>query len=116
MKVMLFNPIVLSLVVLGAHFLRSGNPVGVVGILGLLPLLAIRRAWVARLTQVVLILGALEWLRTIVLLARWRSENEQPVLRMAVILAAVAAVAFGSALLFQTSAVGKFYRSREGSE
>jgi hypothetical protein len=49
---------VLSLVVLGAHFMRYGYSIVVFGLLALIALLFVRRPWVARLTQIVLILGA----------------------------------------------------------
>ena len=85
-KVLLYVPIVLSLVVLGAHFMRFGNYVGVVGALLLIGLLFVRQSWVARLMQVVLLLGTLEWVRTIYALAAVRAAHGQPFGRMAAIL------------------------------
>ncbi|MCP4200712.1 MAG: hypothetical protein GY769_02105 [bacterium] len=105
-----FIPIVLSLLVLGAHFLRGGSLLTVIGMFGLLGLLAVRRAWVARLVQVVLILGALEWFRTLVVLALRRSGQGEPFLRMALILGTVAAITLASALLFESSALKRLYR------
>jgi hypothetical protein len=81
----------------------------VMGILGLIPLLLVRRVWVARLTQIVLLVGALEWLRSLVVLARWRAEQGEPLLRMVVILSVVAAVTLGSALLFQAPTLKRIY-------
>jgi hypothetical protein len=104
-----FIPIVLSLIVLAAHFLRSGGLLVALGVLGLLALLAIRRPWVARVLQVVLIVGAFEWVRTLVTLAMWRNEQGEPFLRMAVILGVVAAVTLASALLFETPRLRRFY-------
>jgi len=60
-NVLLYLPVILSLVILGAHFMRYGNSIGVIGALLLIALLIVHRPWVARLMQVVLILGALEW-------------------------------------------------------
>lgn len=100
-KVLLFVPIVLSLLLLAAHFLRFGNTLIVVAIVALLGLLFVRRWWVARLMQFVLVLGALEWLRTVVMLVQQRMAIGEPYLRMAVILGIVVAVTIGAALLFQ---------------
>ena len=108
-KVLIYVPVVLSLVVLGAHFMRYGNPIGVVGSLSLIALLFVRRPWVARLMQVVLILGALEWVRTIYELVQVRATQGQPFTRMTVILGVVVVVTFCSALLFQSPALKRIY-------
>ncbi|MDH3512147.1 MAG: hypothetical protein OER85_14950, partial [Gammaproteobacteria bacterium] len=110
MKAALFSvPVILSLVMLGAHFMRYGNSIGVIGSLALIALLVVNRPWVARLIQIVLILGALEWLRTLYELVEVRAAHGQPVTRMIVILGAVAAVTFCSALLFQTTTLKQIY-------
>jgi len=109
-KVLISLPVVLSLVILGAHFMRYGNSMGVVGALLLIALLVVRRPWVARLMQVVLVLGALEWVRTLYELAQVRVALGQPFTRMIVILGIVAAITFCSALLFQSPALKKIYR------
>jgi hypothetical protein len=109
-KVLIYVPVVLSLVILGAHFMRYGNLIGVFGALVLIALLFVRRPWVARLMQVVLILGALEWVRTLYELAQVRAAHGQPFTRMIVILGVVAAVTFCSALLFQSPVLKRIYR------
>ncbi len=109
-KVLPYLPVVLSLVILGAHFMRYGNSIGVIGALLLIALLIIRRPWVARLMQVVLIFGALEWVRTLYELAQVRAALGQPYGRMRLILGIVAAVTFCSALLFQSPVLKKLYR------
>lgn len=109
-RALLFVPIVLSLVVLGAHFMRYGNLFGVAGAALLLGLLFVRRPWVARLMQVVLVVGAVEWLVTLYRLAQFRAAMDQPAGRMIVILGTVAAVTALSALLFQTAALRRTYR------
>ena len=108
-RVLLYIPIVLSLVVLGAHFMRYGNSIGVFAALLLIGLLFIRRPWVARLMQVVLVLGTLEWLRTMYELGHMRALHGQPYGRMLVILGVVAAVTLCSALLFQSATLKKVY-------
>jgi hypothetical protein len=74
-KVLIYVPVVLSLVILGAHFMRYGNSIGVFGSLALIALLIVRRPWVARLMQVVLILSALEWVRTLYELVQVRAAH-----------------------------------------
>ena len=106
----MYFPVVLSLLVLGAHFLRFGNWIGVFAALLLIVLLFLRRPWVARLMQAVLVLGALEWLRTAYELGHIRALHGQPYGRMLVILGIVAAVTFCSALLFQSQTLRKIYR------
>ena len=109
-KALIYLPVVLSLVVLGAHFMRYGNWIAVFGSLALVALLIVRQPWVARLMQVALVLGALEWVRTLLELAEMRAVLGQPFTRMSVILGVVAAVTLCSALLFQTPAMKRIYR------
>ena len=109
-RALIFMPIVLSLVVLGVHFMRYGNSAGVIASAVLIALLIVRRPWVARLTQVALVLGALEWVRTLYMLMQVRVAQDQPFVRMIIILGVVAAVTLGSALLFQSPVLKKYYR------
>jgi len=89
---------VASLLVLAAHFLRGGHTVLTLVLLLAPLLLAGRRPWALRTLQVLLALGALEWLRTLAILASARLRNGEPFLRMVLILAAVAAVSMLSAI------------------
>jgi len=110
MKALAFTPIVLSLVVLGAHFLRYGNYPGVFVSLALIGLLLIRRPWVARLLQLVLILAGIEWLRTGYTLVHLRAAHGEPYMRMILILAVVAAFTMCSALVFQSPLLKRIYK------
>ena len=101
--------VVLSLLLLGAHFARAGALPVVVAIILLIALLFVRRPWTARVVQVVLVLGALEWLRTLYNLVIVRMEVGQPFLRLATILGAVAAVTLLAALALQKGALGRAY-------
>lgn len=109
-KVSIYTPIVLSLLVLGAHFLRFGNMIGVAGAVMLIALLFLRQPWVPRVIQAVLVLGALEWLHTLYELVQIRIGFGQPFTRMAIILGAVVAVTVISAVLFETRLLKKTYR------
>lgn len=112
-KVLVYFPVVLSLLVLGAHFLRDGNSGGVIGALALIVLLFIRSPWIARLVQFALVFGALEWALTTWELVQMRSALGQPFLRMVVILTVVATVTLCSALLFETPTMKRVYRRRD---
>lgn len=114
MKALSLATIVLSLVVLGAHFLRYGNAIGVAASLGLIGLLVLRRAWVARLIQAALVIGAVEWIFTLYDLVQMRVAQGAPFGRMVIILGAVAVITAGSALIFQTRAMKQRYRIDSG--
>ena len=94
-------PVVLSGLVLGAHFLRTGHA-GVAVLLAASPLLLLlRRAPAVRAVQLVLLAGALEWVRTAAVLVGPRRALGAPWIRMVVILGAVALVALLGAFLLQ---------------
>jgi hypothetical protein len=95
-------PIILSIVVLAAHFLREGSLTASLCLLSLLPLLALHYRWIARLVQGVLFFGVIRWMLTIAELVRFRAATGQPYTRMMIILAVVALITAISALLFQT--------------
>lgn len=103
-------PVILSLVLLGAHFLRDSAWVGVFACLLLLTLLFVRRPWAARVIQVALVLGALEWAHTLYELVTIRMAHGQPVMRMLFILGIVETITLFSALSFETAALKRIYR------
>ncbi|MEJ2256025.1 MAG: hypothetical protein P8X98_03325 [Woeseiaceae bacterium] len=109
-RILLYVPIVLSLVILAAHFLRYGNAFGVAGVVVLVVLLWVRRPFAARALQLALILGAAEWGYTLYRLAQFRAAMDLPATRMVIILGAVVALTFCSALLFETAELRKAYR------
>jgi hypothetical protein len=102
-------PVILSLLLLGAHYYRAGL-VLVAAVCALLPLvLLVRRWWVPRVFQGLLVLGALEWGRTLYMLAQMRIAFDQPWGRMALILGAVAVFTLLSALVFETRGLRRRY-------
>lgn len=109
-KTLWFIPALLSLALLGAHFLRYGNEAGVALSLAPIALLFVRRPWAARIIQAVLVLGAAEWARTLYALVQFRLALGMPVARMAMILAAVIVVTAASVALFETPAMRRIYR------
>jgi hypothetical protein len=96
--------------VLGAHFLRVGLLAPVVLLILLVPLLALRQRWVPRLFQLVLVLGGIEWVRTLLALRALRIDRGEPTARMVAILAGVAAFTLLSAALFETPRLRRRFR------
>jgi len=91
----------LSLLLLAAHFYRADWPLLAGLSAALTLLLAVPRPWAARTLQAALVLGALEWLRTLASFAAMRVAVGQPYLRLALILGAVAAFTLLAAWSFQ---------------
>jgi len=102
-------PVILSLLLLGAHFYRGGLPAVSVACLALPLLLLLRKSWVPRLFQVLLLLGALEWLRTLYGFVAMRIAFGEPWLRLAIILGAVALATGLSGLVFRVRKLRIFY-------
>ena len=109
MNIVRLLPVILSVLLLAAHFSRADNFLMMLISLIAPLILLVRKPWVARAMQIVLLLGALEWVRTLVVIARARLALGEAWLRMAVILGAVALVTAISALVFQTKALKTRY-------
>ena len=123
-------PVILSWIILGAHFMRSGGHllmnfcimIGLdphtldggyyvlVGACVLLPLLLlVRRPWVPLVMQLGLLLGALEWIRTLLAISAMRQMAGLPVGRMMVILGGVALFTGASSLVFLMPSLRRRY-------
>jgi hypothetical protein len=116
MTALLLAPAALSLLVLGAHFLRAGQFPLVVLVLVLMALLLVRRNWAGWAVQVALLLGAVEWVRTTLVLIGERAAMGLPYRRMAIILGAVAVVCACSALLFRAARVRGWFGAPQPGE
>jgi hypothetical protein len=102
-------PVILSSWLLGAHFLRGWH-IPLVALFALLPLLLfVRKPWVARVFQIVLVVGALEWIRTTIEFTRFRLAMGEPWMRMVIILGFVALVTAVSALVFRSRGLRERY-------
>ena len=97
-------PVVLSALVLAAHFYRSRSLPLVALSLALPLLLLVRERWSARAVQAGLVLGALEWVRTLAFFAGQRMEVGRPWGRLAAILGVVAVLTALSALAVKVPA------------
>lgn len=106
-------PVFLSFLLLAAHFFRAGQTVlAVVPLLLFIPL-ALRKTWVPWLIQLTLLLGAIEWVRTLYVVAQLRIEYGQPWQRMAIILGAVALFTALSCLVFRSKGLRNRYSEGE---
>ena len=103
-------PVAIAALLLAAHFYRAGD-LALAALAGAaLALLFVRRPWAARAVQAGLVLGALEWARTLAAIAATRIATGQSWGRMAMILGAVALATALVALVFE----GRSMRARYG--
>jgi hypothetical protein len=104
-------PVILSFLLLAAHFYRAGLvPLAVLS-LAVPLLLFVRKSRVPRLLQILLLAGALEWLRALYVFAAMRIAWDQPWTRLALILATVAAFTALSGLVFNNRKLRSFYQA-----
>jgi prepilin signal peptidase PulO-like enzyme (type II secretory pathway) len=105
-------PVIISLLLLGAHFYRGKLLPLAILVLIFLFFLFIKERWVARLSQVILVIGALEWVRTLLKLVEIRQNMGMPWTRLALILGGVALFTGLSALVFQSRSLKERYAPR----
>lgn len=98
-----------ALALLAAHFYRGSHWLPAVASVTALALLLIRRPWSRRALQALLLLGTLEWLRTVVLIAQLRVDQGRPYLRMALILGTVATLTGAAAWLLQREPMRHYF-------
>jgi hypothetical protein len=110
MLYMKLAPIFISALLLGAHFYRAGWFPLAVSCTGFPILLAIQRAWAARSVQVFLVIGSLEWIRTLFMLVDVRRTFGQPWIRLFIILGLVALFTGLSALVLQAPPLKSRYK------
>lgn len=102
-------PVFFSFLLISAHFQRAG--LSLIALVCLLApgLLYFTRPWSPRILQILLLLSAVEWLRTLVSLVQLRQELGMDWTRLAIILGCVAAFTAASALVFQNGGIRKKY-------
>jgi hypothetical protein len=105
----LLVPTLLSCLVLAAHFFRNDQAVLMLIACAAPMLLLFRRTWATRLLQILLVIGALEWLRATLQIRAVRIEEGRDWQRMAVILCSVAAFTFISALVYFLPPLRSYY-------
>lgn len=116
MSLLSLAPVFISFLLLAAHFVRAGQTAVVVALLSLLLILLLKKAWVPRVIQVVLLLGAIEWVWTLYSVAQLRIQLGMPWVRMAVILGSVALFTALSCLAFSSGSLRKRYHSETGDK
>jgi hypothetical protein len=109
-------PVFISCLLLAAHFYRAGQLVLVSISLLMILLLAVRQSWVPRLVQMGLLLGGLEWLRTLYFIAQLRIDYGMPWTRLAMILGSVALFTALSALVFKSHSLRRRYLLQHDDE
>ena len=109
-------PVFISFLLLAAHFVRAGQNFLAFVLLFLLLLLTLRKSWVPWVMQLALLLGAVEWLRTLVFVVQMRMEFGMPWTRLAIILGSVALFTAFSSLVFRSKALRKRYSDGKTTE
>ena len=103
-------PVIISFLLLAAHFYRAGQFTLVAVTLAFSTLLVIRESWTPRLVQLALLLGAVEWLRTLWFILQMRMQFDMPWMRMAFILGGVALFTALSGLVFCSKSLRYRYK------
>jgi len=110
MNILRLLPVILAFGLLAAHFSRADMLPAVIVSLLTPFLLLIRKAWVARSIQILLVLGALEWIRSMFGYIQVRKEIGDDWGRLAIILIIVALLTACSGLVFRGKALKKRYQ------
>ncbi len=109
-------PIILSSILMAAHFSRAHQN-GLVMLCLTFPfLLLIKRRWVAKIFQILLFIGSIEWIHTTLRIVHIRQIHGQSWTRLVIILGAVAIFTFLSALVFESRSLKLRFRDHGISE
>ena len=115
MNIVRLLPVLICTLLLGAHFYRAGYT-GLVIVVAVSPLvLFMRQPFAARIMQVILIAGGVEWVRTTIQFVMMRQSMGMPWIRLAVILGAVSLITFLSALVFRMKTLQERYQLEQCS-
>jgi len=110
MVVIRLLPVIISFGLLAAHFSRADLLPLVILSLAIPLLLLIRKAWAARTLQLLLLLGAFEWIRAMLGYIELRKSIDDDWTRLAIILIVVALLTALSGLVFQGRSLKKRYK------
>jgi hypothetical protein len=105
MKKIKLLAVILSFLLLGAHFLREHLEFLAVIALLFPFLLFLKKAWIPRLFQITLLLGALEWIRSLYLYILLYQENGKSCTKLILIIGSVALFTALSALVFRSKSI-----------
>lgn len=115
MNILRLLPVILAFGLLAAHFSRANMPPAVIVSLITPFLLLIRKPWIAWSIQILLLLGALEWIRSMFGYIQVRKEIGEDWGRLAIILVAVALLTACSGLVFRGKSLKKRYKLEKSS-
>ena len=102
-------PVFLSFLLIAAHFQRADYSILALTCILAPCLLYFTRPWSIRIVQVLMLLSAIEWIRTLVYLVQLRQDLDQPWLRLAIIIGSVALFTAVSTLVFRHGSIKKKY-------
>jgi hypothetical protein len=109
-------PVIFSFGILAAHFSRTGLFPLVILCLAMPLLLFIRKPLIARIMQIVLLLGAFEWIRSMMGYIKIRNSIGEDWGRLAIILITVALLTACSGLVFRGKHLRKSYGLEKSGE
>ncbi|MCD6180081.1 MAG: hypothetical protein J7K39_09280 [Bacteroidales bacterium] len=102
-------PVILSFLILGAHFSRDNMSSLMMISLAFPFLLLIKKPWVPKVFQIALILGTLEWLRSLYFYIQAYEQSGQSWTKLLVIIGSVTLFTALSVLVFNNKAIRKRY-------
>ncbi len=102
-------PVIFSFLILSAHFSRAGLSLFSLIFLLIPFLLLIKQAWVARLIQIFLLIGSIEWIRSLLVYTNERQAIGEPYLRLVIILGIITLFTGLSSLVFRKPALKERY-------
>ena len=103
-------PVIFSFLILSAHLSRGDLFIPSMLFLILPLLLLIKKQWVVRLIQIVLVIGSLEWIRSMFIYLNQRQAIDEPYLRLVIIIGIIALFTGLSALVFRNQSLKKLYK------
>jgi len=106
-------PLIFSCLLLGAHFLRSGNPLFTLLCILLPFLLLIKRLWVLLIVQLFMYAGGIIWVNTAIHLMRKRITLSLPWNKPVIILGVVAGFTILSGLLLNLKGIKEKYLKKD---
>ncbi|HDZ62250.1 MAG TPA: hypothetical protein ENH40_03795 [Nitrospirae bacterium] len=104
------SPVIISMLLIAAHFLRSNSIILVLVSLLLPLLLLVRHPLSARIVQAALALAAIEWVRTLLMIVSVRESMGIASTRLIIILGSVAGFTLLSVLVFFSKSLKERYR------
>jgi hypothetical protein len=104
------TPVIISFLLLAAHFSRNDQFLFVLISFAALGLLFIRQVWSVRAIQALLLLGGIEWVISMLRYITERKANGEDWVRLAIILSVVALFTIVSGLVFFSKKMKAHYR------